>query len=103
MQQDLDFDDLGISPEHVEKIIQYLYVDKAPNIDGVSYVVMPELAYCFASPLVSLFNLCLDSDKCPIAWKKAVIKPLHKSGLRSDFSNYRPVSNTSNFLESWKK
>ena len=70
LQDELESDDPEIVPEDVDKIIQNLSVDKAPDIDGVSNGVMRELASCSTSPPAYLFNLYLDSDICPVAWKK---------------------------------
>ena len=53
-------------------------------------------------PLTYLYNLCLASGTCPLAWKKAIIKPLYKSGTKTQFKNYRPISNSSFFPELWK-
>ena len=91
LQNESQYDDSDVAPELVQKIIRELSVDKALDIDGVSNVIMRELASSLAAPLAFLFNLCLESGKCPAAWKKAVIKPLHKGGPRLDFTNYRPI------------
>jgi hypothetical protein len=61
--------------------------------------MLRELAPVLAEPLTYLFNLCLSSGVCPSAGKKAVITPLYKNGSKSQFHNYRPISNTSIF--SW--
>ena len=53
--------------------------------------------------LLLFFKNCLDSGKCPVAWEKAVRKPFHKGRLRSNFSNYWPISSTSIFSRIMEK
>jgi len=62
-----------------------------------------ELATVLTEPLTHLYNLCLASGTCPLAWKKAIIKPLYKSGTKTQFKNYRPISNTSIFSRVMEK
>ena len=40
---------------------------------------------------------------CPSGWKKALVKPLHESGSKSDFKNYRPILITSIFCRVMEK
>ena len=44
LQNESQYDDSDVVPELVQKIIRELSVDKAPDIDGVSNVIMRELA-----------------------------------------------------------
>jgi hypothetical protein len=72
LQNESENDHPDLEPEHVQKNMRELSVDKSPDIDGVSNVIIRELASSLAAPLAFLFNLCLKSGKCPAAWKKAV-------------------------------
>ena len=65
--------------------------------------MIQELAIVLTEPLTYLYNLCLVSGTCPLAWKKAIIKPLYKSGTKTQFKNYRPISNTSIFSRIMEK
>ncbi|KAK2712838.1 hypothetical protein QYM36_011512 [Artemia franciscana] len=56
LQNELEFDDSDIAPEHVAKIIHNLSVDKAPDINSVSNVVVQVFASCLASLLASLLT-----------------------------------------------
>ena len=42
-----------------------------------------------------IFKLSLSSGECPEDWRSANVTPIHKKGDRTDPSNYRPVSLTS--------
>lgn len=48
-------------------------------------------------PLEIIYNKSLRQGKVPSLWKRAIVIPLHKKGIRSMPSNYRPVSLTSVF------
>merc|ERR1712240_722354 len=42
-----------------------------------------------------IFKKSINSDECPTDWRSANIAPIHKKGDRTDPSNYRPISLTS--------
>ena len=46
-------------------------------------------------PLAHIFQQSLDSGEVPDDWRTANVTPIHKKGDRTDPSNYRPVSLTS--------
>jgi len=46
-------------------------------------------------PLTMIYQLSIESGECPSDWKVANVTPIHKKGDRTDPSNYRPVSLTS--------
>lgn len=56
------------------------------------------LKYCADSicfPLLKLFNMSLDLSYFPELWKESYIIPLHKSGSKSDITNYRGIAKLS--------
>ena len=63
LENESQIGDSHAAPEHVQDIMRDFLVDKAPNIDGVSNVIIHELTSCLATPLAFLSNLCLDSVK----------------------------------------
>ena len=46
-------------------------------------------------PLKIIFEKSLREGECPNDWRTANVTPIHKKGDRTDPSNYRPVSLTS--------
>ena len=42
--------------------------------------------------LCEIVNMSISTTKCPVIWKKALVKPLHKSGPTDLVNNYRPIS-----------
>lgn len=42
-------------------------------------------------PLAHIFNASLQQGIFPREWKLSFVTPIHKDGLRSDVSNYRPI------------
>ena len=68
------------------------------------YADMPPFPYILSKvtdqivkPLVHIFNLSFSSGIFPSEMKTAKVIPVFKSGNRSDFSNYRPISILSQF------
>ena len=69
-----------------------LDISKGPGRDGLPAVFARNCAFGLSRPLWLIYNKSLENGCFPARWKTAVIKPLHKSGLRSDVRNYRPIS-----------
>ena len=99
----IDFDDSDFEDQQVFEVLKHLDTNKSPDIHGFSIHMIRELATVLTEPLTHLYNLCLASGTCPLAWKKAIIKPLYKSGTKTQFKNYRPISNTSIFSRVMEK
>ena len=43
-------------------------------------------------PLAILTKRSINEGSIPTSWKHAIVTPVHKSGSKSDTSNYRPIS-----------
>jgi len=43
-------------------------------------------------PLTHIINFSIKTGIFPDVWKKALVKPIFKSGNTTDVSNYRPIS-----------
>ena len=56
-----------------------------------------------SKPFAHVFNLSIENGYYPRHFKKAVIIPIHKNGNRDNYSNYRPISLTSNFAKIFEK
>ena len=55
-----------------------------------------------SGPLAYIFNMSLTSDICPNHLIYSIIKPLFKKVVRSQISNYRPISLLMDFQKSSK-
>lgn len=96
-------DDLTISPQssfvlmptsktEVLNIIKGLRDNCAVGFDQISGGLIKRYAYVLCSPITHICNIAIDSGVFPSAFKKAIIKPIHKSGDRDCVNNYRPIS-----------
>ena len=69
----------------------------------IYHQTVTEAAPKIVAPLKFIINKCFERGDCPSAFKKAVIKPLNKSGDRTDVINYRPISLISNIAKFFEK
>ncbi|KAG7312982.1 hypothetical protein JYU34_000054 [Plutella xylostella] len=78
--------------EEVEKIIMSLKDDCAVGWDNISNKILKKFKHILIPPLTYIFQLCLSSGVFPKCLKKAVVVPIHKSGDKTEVTNYRPIS-----------
>lgn len=60
--------------------------------DGIPSVLLKAYSAIFIPVLVQIFNNCLKNEVFPAMWKTALVVPVHKSGPKTNVSNYRPIS-----------
>ena len=65
---------------------------KSHGYDGITPVVLKACAKSLSGPIATLFNHSIISAQVPSEWKKGLISPIYKGGIRSDVANYRPVT-----------
>ena len=63
-----------------------------PGPDGIPSHFLKLCSPILSLPVSFLFNLSLSSGYFPHRWRLAYIIPLHKSGDRTQVTNYRPIS-----------
>lgn len=66
--------------------------DVGAGIDGINSKLLKLLTPAILPQLAHLVNTCLVKSTFPAVLKTAMITPVYKSGVRSHFSNYRPIS-----------
>lgn len=66
---------------------------KSAGMDNIPGCLLKILAPSLINPLTVLFNKILYNSAVPSTWKIARLTPVHKKGLLTEVSNYRPVSN----------
>ena len=81
-----------ISVTKVVGLLRSLNPCKSTGIDEISAKVIRIAAPVIAESLTKIFNTAIYSETVPFDWKVARVIPLHKSGPRNLFNNYRPVS-----------
>lgn len=65
---------------------------KPPGIDGIYMNDLQRNYAVLESVLLFIINGCIEHGVIPDDLKVAVVKPLYKSGSRSEVDNYRPIS-----------
>ena len=81
-----------ITTQQVVEFIHGLNPTKATGIDGLGPRILKMAAGVLSPSITSLINKSIDSSCFPSQLKIAKIFPIHKSGPKSDPSNYRPIS-----------
>ena len=87
--------DIYIDGSLVRKKLDRLRTDKAPGVDSLLPRVLVELKNEITVPLILIMQCSFESGVVSDDWKAANVTPIHKSGSRSNASNYRPISLTS--------
>jgi hypothetical protein len=87
---------LEVSREGVKKLLEEIKPKKSPGPDSIPNAFLKltsDTALC--DMLCMLFNRSLELSVLPDEWKVAKVRPIFKSGTRSNPTNYRPISLTS--------
>ena len=73
-----------ISTQKVYNIIQAILTGKATGTDGLYIKLLKISALARIQSLMKLINICVARGVFPTVWKEAKVKPLYKSGIKSD-------------------
>ena len=85
---------LYIEAEGIKRLLNNLNVHKSHGPDGIPARFLKEKSDSISPVLALIFNASLHQGKLPIDWKNAFVVPIFKKGLRTDPTNYRPISLT---------
>ena len=88
-------DGYEFEPYIVEAVLAKLKPRHNRTPDQIPAIFLKRVATAIAFPLTLIYNKSLSTGNIPHIWKKAIVVPLHKKGLRSDCNNYRPIALTS--------
>lgn len=83
------------TPEGILKTISDLSSNSAPGNDGISAKFLKLIDHSASNILSILFQQSLNSGEVPYDWRFSQVRPIFKSGTKSNPSNYRPISLTS--------
>lgn len=88
--------------EIIEEILK-LKNNKSPGIDGITAETLKKIRHNIAEPLTLLANKCISTGHFPKIMKTGVIKPIYKSGNKSEPVNYRPITIITSFAKILEK
>ena len=91
----LPMEDITLSVEGVEKILDGLNPAKAAGPDGIPPRVLRELSREIAPILMTIYRSSLNTGVVPSDWRQALVSPVFKKGVHYNPINYRPISLTS--------
>ena len=86
----------------VQRLLSRLNVHKSTGPDAIGNWVLKNCSTSLCKPLTAVFNKSQSDGIFPSVWKQANVCPVFKKGIKSDKTNYRPISllsNTSKILE----
>ncbi|CAB3985676.1 Hypothetical predicted protein [Paramuricea clavata] len=81
---------ITLDSEDVLKALHSLDIHKASC--GIPSKLLKECSNAIATPLTRLFNESLSTGEFPSQWKDANLVPIHKTGRKSQATNYRGIS-----------
>ena len=87
--------EMKITREEIKTGLEKINVNKSCGPDGMHPLILQRTADITCVPLELIFNKSLQEGACPKDWRSANVTPIHKKGDKTNPSNYRPVSLTS--------
>ena len=81
-----------VNVSQVEKMIRNLKSSKSASMDSLDSYSLKISARIVANPVHHLITLSVMQCKFPCSWKQTKIVPVHKKGVCTEISNYRPIA-----------
>ena len=81
-----------VTEEEVIKITNDFQPGKAVGYDNIPMLLIQKTIHVIAKPLSHIINLSFSSGIVPDQLEISRVIPLFKSGSKSSFDNYRPIS-----------
>ena len=91
-----------VTKEKIEKLITNLNIKKAVQSNDIPTKLVKKFGYLFSKYIATSINRCITGGTFVNAFKKAEVRPIYKKDVRTEKSNYRPISilsNVSKFYE----
>lgn len=86
---------IEITKNNVLSKLKKLKCSSSTGPDGVPSILLKECAVVLSAPLTMLFNRSLVEGYFPMCWRTSYVVPLHKSGLKTNVKNFRPIGKLS--------
>ena len=81
-----------VTHSEVYDAINMLQKKKTSDMFGVSVFFIAKFALTLSKPLRHIFSLSFNNGVVPQQFKIAKVVPIHKSGVKDQMDNYRPIS-----------
>ena len=89
---DTIFNFASVNEVYIDNVINKLKNTSSYGYDNISNKHIKYARNLLTKPLTLLINQCLHTGIDPSQLKLSRVKPLHKAGDKTQFSNYRPIS-----------
>lgn len=100
---DVGLSELNVSYEQVLKELLKLDITKGAGPDALPNFFLKNCAAGLCEPITHIFDVSLKTGLFPSLWKLSYISPIHKSGSRTDVTNYRPICIQSSLSKLFEK
>jgi len=87
-----ELDVCNITIDEIKDVLLNLKLEKAVGNDTFSHNMFKHTTSTVCKPLQIIFNCSLQTGRFPHMWKSAMVIVLFKKGIKSDGTNYRPIS-----------
>ena len=85
---------MKVTREELMQAIMVMNKNAGPGHDQIPALFISNCCANLIDPLLSIFNLSLETGVFSERWKPCYIRPTHKSGNINNVENYRPITTT---------
>jgi hypothetical protein len=93
---ELEFSINLIEDQEIKNIIKELKFTKSKGSDDIEITFIKKFANYLVVPIKHIINCSFEAGIFPECLKRSIIVPIYKQGNRNDFTNYRPITISSN-------
>ena len=93
----------AVTKQELSDIIDNLKHNKSPDPDNIGPKIVYDSKHLLLDPSTYISNLSIETGVVPTHLKLAKVLPIYKNGLRTQLSNYRPISMLSVFDKMLKR
>ena len=94
---------LPTTPDEIIKLTKELKNSTSAGLDEIPTTLVKNIITQIAEPLSNMANILINTGIFPEQLKIAKVNPVFKSGEKTDFSNYRPISILNSFSKIFEK